>query len=213
MTPTATSIADCVLPPVTCSSAVQYATWSGSGNSGAFATPSNIFGGTWTSGRPSAGVNQASSGGSSNTLNETTPWGQTYGTTVGNTYFSFYAVTTSPVANPTTLTFTTPCSPTNQCGFALGDVDSESIQITAIGTDGVPLTAAELGYQSSFNADGYPDTPVWDATTSTLAGQGPDTFGETGWFKPTRPVQSLTMSSTLLQGAPQYQVFMAGFTC
>ena len=80
-------------------------------------------------------------------------------------------------------------------------------------TDGVPLTAAELGYQSSFNAANQPDVPTWDATTATLAGQGPDTNGETGWFKPTRPVASLTMTSTLISGFPTYQVYMAGFAC
>ena len=133
MTPTATSIADCVLPQATCTRAVEYATWSGANQAGAFATPSNIFGGSWSSGRNAFSVGASSNGGPSNTLDATTPWGQTYGTTVGNTYSSFRAGANAQTSNPTTLTFSTPCSPVNQCGFALGDVDSESVQITAIG--------------------------------------------------------------------------------
>ena len=204
--PVATSIADCSVPAPPCSTASRYASYTNAGTTGTVATAPNVFAGTYTS--------QRSVGGpfTSATLGASTPWGGVYGSSAGKQYISPNSPTTSG-SSSTVFNFSPAASPANQFGFALGDVDAESITISAIGTDGVPLTAAELGYQSSFNYAAGADVPTWNAGTSTLVGNTADTSGATGWFQPTRPIASLTLTSTTLSGSPQYQVWMAGFTC
>ncbi len=192
-------------PAPPCSTASQYASYTTDGTTGTVATERNVFAGTYTS--------QRSVGGpfTSATLGASTPWGSVYGSSAGKQYISPNSPTTSG-SSSTSFVFSPAASPANQFGFALGDVDAESITISAIGTDGVPLTAAELGYQSSFNYAAGADVPTWNAGTSTLVGNKVDTSGATGWFQPTRPIASLTLTSTTLSGSPQYQVWMAGFT-
>ena len=118
------------------------------------------------------------------------------------------------------LSFTTPAGPANQFGFALGDIDSESVQITAVGTDGTTLTTAELGFQGVFNYVSQATyLPIWDAGTSTLQGNingsppGTNAAGGAGWFQPTRAVQTLTLTGINIRGSPTYQLWLAGFAC
>jgi hypothetical protein len=73
----------------------------------------------------------------------------------------------------------------------------------------VAVTAAELGYQSSFNYASGADLPTWIAGTSTLVGNVADTSGASGWFSPIVPLETLTFTSTTLSGSPDYQVWMA----
>lgn len=205
-TPTATSLADCTTPTPPCAAAVEYASYTNAGTTGTVATPSPIFAGAFTSQRTVGGPYTSA------VLGASTPWGAVYGSSAGQQYISPDSPNNSG-SSSTTFTFSPAASPANQFGFTLGDVDAESVTISAIGTDGTPLSAAELGYRSSFNYASQADVPTWNAGTATLVGGGTDTSGASGWFQPTRAVASMTLTATTLVGSPQYQVWMAGFRC
>ena len=134
-------------------------------------------------------------------------------------------------SSSTTLTFSAP-TPSGGWGFALGDVDAEAIVISATTTGGIPVTAAELGYQSSFNycavtprpsgacpsGQSFTDTPTWIPSNATyggaasLVGNTLDTYGAAGWFAPQVPLLSLTISSYRLSGFPSAQLWIATTT-
>lgn len=177
-TPVATSLADCVLPSTPpCANTVEYGTFAQASSTSASVStaPTNIFAATGSSAQATfAGA------ATSDVLGASTPWGQTYGSSAGKTYMSTYAGAGAGAQKTATYTFSTPCSPANQCGWALGDVDAESVSLSAIGTDGTPLTAAELGFQGTFNYAGAADQPSWNPGTSTLTGNNGDTNGATG---------------------------------
>lgn len=130
---------------------------------------------------------------------------------------------TSP--SETTYTFARP-TPTTNWTFVLGDIDADQVRITAVGPDGQPLTAAQLGFRGGFNycapdLAGKPsctgdaaDTPNWDAATTTLIGNAAaaDTNGAAAWFEPNAPISSLTFAFTRRAGFPVYQTWFAALT-
>ena len=142
---------------------------------------------------------------SSATLTGSTPFGQVYGTSSGKTYLSV----TVP-SSPGTVTLTFASSPTaGVWGFALGDVDAESVTITAQDASGNPLNVSGW-YQTSVNyASGQSDVPTWNSGTSTIVGNTVDTSGASAWFSPTSAVKSMTFTSTRLSGIPSYQLWLA----
>ena len=97
------------------------------------------------------------------------------------------------------------------------------MRIHAVGSDGVALTAAELGFQGGFNycapgVVGRPscagvatDVPSWDPVTLTLSGNAAaaDTSGAAAWFEPTAPISSLSFVFTRRAGFPVYQTWFA----
>lgn len=162
--------------------------------------------------------------GASSWLAAATPVGAKYGSSQGRPYLNLRPRAdnaTSP--STTTYTFRTP-TPTSGWTFVLGDIDADKVRISAVGPDGTPLTAAQLGYRSSFNycVPGVctptmtpPDVPVWNATTTTL-GADPvtnprslDTTGASAWFEPNAPIASLTFSYTRVTGFPVFQTWFA----
>jgi hypothetical protein len=157
--------------------------------------------------------------GASAFLGPSTPFGAAYESTQNQPYLSLRA-STGGTPSTTTFTFATP-TPVGW-GFALGDVDADMVTISAIGPSG-PLTAAQLGHQGVFNycqstpvpsscGPGSTDVPVWDPATSTLIGNIGDTSGAAGWFRPTVPITSLTLTFTVQSGIPIYQVWFAAPT-
>ena len=162
-------------------------------------------------------------GGASNWLGPSTPFGEVFGSSQNKQYLSV-ANTTSQAPSTTTLTFASP-TPLQVAGsgwgFALGDVDADTVRVTATAVGGGALTAAQLGWQSSFNycnvspkPGGCPvgvstDEPVWDPSTQTLVGNGSDTGGAAGWFRPTVAVETLTLEFTRLTGFPNFQLWIA----
>ena len=91
--------------------------------------------------------------------------------------------------------------PANQFGWSLGDVDSESVVISAVGTDGVPLTVAELGFQSAFNYVGAADLPTVGKIRKGGGREGRATHALARRTRPTNPsffLQWDPASSTLL---------------
>lgn len=151
-----------------------------------------------------------------------TPFGAMFGSSQGKPYAY---IRPAPRNRPstTTITFAAPV-PANSWGFALGDVDADTVTVSATTEGGVPLTADQLGWRSAFNycavtpkpsscgVDPGVFVPTWDAASSTLRGNGLDTSGSAGWFVPTVPVTSVTFTFSVLSGNPIYQVWLASLT-
>lgn len=123
----------------------------------------------------------------------------------------------------TTITFARATPPAGW-GFAFGDIDADQIQIAATGPTGT-LTATELGFQGVFNyctattprpatcgGAAQTDVPTWDPATSTLVGNGVDTSGASGWFRPTVPVTAITLTFSRLIGIPSFQMWASAIT-
>ena len=150
-------------------------------------------------------------------LNATTPYGAVFGSTQGSNYLSAGAASGGQPST-TTITLDSP-SPPNTWGFNLGDIDADQMLIQATGPGG-PLTAAQLGFQGTFNycapttprpascgGLAHTDVPTWNPATSTLTGTGTDTQGASGWFRPTMPVTSNTLTYSVLTGIPSFQLW------
>jgi len=161
--------------------------------------------------------------GASTWLSEGTPIGQKYGSSRDQPYLNLRPKAnnaTSP--STTTYTFDTP-APASGWAFALGDIDADSVRVSGVSVDGGDLTAAELGYQSSFNycdpgvgvgmscRDYLGDVPTWDPATQTLMGNqtSADTSGAAAWFEPTVSISSLTFEYSQRSGFPIYQTWFA----
>ena len=86
-------------------------------------------------------------GGTTTWLSASTPFGAQFASSKNQKYFSF-SPTTGQAPSTTTITFATP-TPANGWGFALGDVDAESIGVSATGANGSPVAVSELGFQHS----------------------------------------------------------------
>lgn len=161
--------------------------------------------------------------GATSWLSAGTPVGQRYGSSRDEQYLNLRPrVDSSTGASTTTYTFDRP-TPASGWTFVLGDIDADQVQVSATGADGRLLTATELGYQGGFNycapgLAGKPsctgvttDVPSWDATTRTLTGNAAaiDTSGSAGWFEPSAPVSTLTLTFTRRAGFPVYQTWFA----
>ncbi|MFJ3320919.1 carboxypeptidase regulatory-like domain-containing protein [Curtobacterium sp. NPDC086286] len=161
--------------------------------------------------------------------------GAVYGSSRGNTYINQRPNADSPTssaASTTTYTFDGATPGNGSWSFVLGDVDADQATISATVQGGAAATAAQLGYQSSYNScssvsaggwscpadpGGVPagqDAPTWDAATRTLTGNAAanDTSGATAWFTPTVPLETLTITYQQRSGFPVYQTWFANRT-
>ncbi|MCU1526431.1 MAG: hypothetical protein JWP75_194 [Frondihabitans sp.] len=151
-----------------------------------------------------------------------TPPGAVYGSSQGRPYLNQRPNadnTTSPAI--TTYTFATP-SPASGWSFVLGDIDADQATITATDANGSSVPVSALGFQSVFNychKTGGPscdsanvnDVPSWNPATATLTGNiaASDTEGASGWFSPTVPLKTLTITYQQRSGLPVYQTWFA----
>ncbi len=140
------------------------------------------------------------------TLTGSTPFGAVFGTSNGLTYLS-NGMAAGKSESVTTLTFSNP-TPVGTWGLALGDIDAESVTISATNASGQPVSTANW-FQSAFNYAGAADAPTWSSGTSTLTGNVQDTTGASGWFKPTAAVKTITFTQRKLSGFPSYQLWLA----
>ena len=155
---------------------------------------------------------------SSATLTGSTPFGEVFGTSSGKTYLSVEAG--PEPGSKTTIVFDGPTPVQGGAGgwgFTLGDVDAENVKVEAFFGD-TQLTTEQLGFQEVFNystssnttSSSVPaDEPTWNESTSTLEGNGSDTNGASGWFRPTVPLTSLQLTGTSITGFPKFQVWIA----
>jgi hypothetical protein len=165
--------------------------------------------------------------GQSNWLSAGTPIGAKYGTSKNQPYLNLRPqADRADSPSYTDYAFDVPLQP-GGWAFALGDIDADQVKVIAKGPDGSTLTAAELGFQGTFNycsasSAGGPscskdgtDEPTWNASTQTLVGNdaAADTDGASGWFEPTVPVSSLTFVFTRRAGFPVFQTWFASLGC
>lgn len=134
-------------------------------------------------------------------LNASTPVGKAYGSSEGSEYLH-QRHTSRGGPWTTVITFETPM-PAGEWAFALGDLDVDSIRISATDADGRPAKIAPW-FQSTFNwcvganqpagCEVPPPTaqPVWDGK-NTLRGLARETEGASAWLRPTVAVKSLTL--------------------
>ncbi len=88
-------------------------------------------------------------------LGAQTGFGKRFGT---SRYQSYLSIGLAPLLAPSTTTITIPASMPAGWGLAVGDIDADTVTITATGSGGVPLTPAQLGAQDT----GLPGTPAPD---------------------------------------------------
>ncbi|WP_411556941.1 carboxypeptidase regulatory-like domain-containing protein [Plantibacter sp. MPB07] len=161
--------------------------------------------------------------GTSTWLAASTPVGAKYGSSRDRPYLNLKPKANNAASpSTTTYSFATPTPPSGWT-FVLGDIDADQVTVTAIGPDGTPLTADELGFNGGFNycapgLAGKPsctgsatDVPTWDPATQVLRGNdaAQDTAGAAGWFEPSAPISSLTFTFQQRLGAPVYQAWFA----
>lgn len=176
--------------------------------------------------------------GVSNWYNATTGFGTEFGS---SRYQPYLLIGTAASQAPSTTTLNFAGDPPAGWGFALGDIDADWVFIQAYGdaARAIPLTVAELGFESAGNscvgsprpaacsAAGLPfESPVWVTATETFDGivyQPPtlrgalssadtttlDTAGAYGWFRPTVPVRSIDLTFGPRAGFPTYSLTLA----
>lgn len=179
----------------------------------------------FTSDSMGGGVGRIS--GASTWLSEGTPVGAKYGSSEDHPYLNLRPnVNNASSPSTTTYKFGTPTG-AGFFAFTLGDIDADKVQIKAKDADGNDLSAAQLGYQGSFNycsaaSPGGPscsnmdDTlPLWNPATTTLTGRddATDKDGAAGWFEPTVGLSELTLIFTHRSGFPVYQTWFSSMGC
>ncbi|ROS75387.1 hypothetical protein [Cellulomonas sp. PhB143] len=161
-----------------------------------------------------------------------TPFAGTFGPSRDQPYLSLRPYADNPTSpSTTTYTFATP-TPVGTWGVNLGDVDAERLVVSALGADGLPVAAADLGFGPPYSycaasprssscsgqAAPYATPTVVPAATSvtvedplcpTIDATRCDTQGAAAFFVPTVPLTSLTITSTQKQGLPAYQTWFA----
>jgi hypothetical protein len=192
----------------------RYPTWSVAGGSGAFTgtmtVPAIGFPATtFTSNATGASGVQIETG-ASVFLPASSPFGAVYGSSQGQPYLNI-ASAASQSPSDTVFTFGAP-APSSGWGFAVGDIDADTLQVSATGIDGVPVTVDALGFQGTFNHAGASDVPTWDPATGTLVGNGANTSGAAAWFQPRVALRTLSLRFSVLSGFPTYQLWFAATT-
>ncbi|CAB4907609.1 unannotated protein [freshwater metagenome] len=134
-------------------------------------------------------------------LNASTPVGKAYGSSEGSSYL-WQRHTSRGGPWTTVITFATPM-PAGAWAFALGDLDVDSITISATNVNGQPAKIAPW-FQSTFNwcvganqpsgCEVPPSTakPIWDGKDS-LRGLATETEGASAWLRPTVAIKTLTL--------------------
>lgn len=168
------------------------------------------------------GGSGSAASGSTIFLNQNTPVGTEYGSSLNRTYASIglgssFTVPGTPAV--TTVRFAS-ATPASGWSFALGDIDAEDITITARGASGALNVTG--WFQSAFNYCATPkpsgcgagtptDVPRWVAPT--LEGNKVDTAGAAAWFTPNAAVTELTFTQARnVAGGPSFQLWIMSDT-
>ena len=199
----------------------EYANWAQAGSSGAWTGTTTLS----AAGFPVGALTSTSSAltiptGASAFLSSDTPFGAVFPDSAGHPYANI-GTATSRAPSTTTITFATP-TPAAGWGFAVGDIDADTVQIAATDASNAVVPVAGLGWQSAFNycatsprpssctgPGPFTDLPSWNPATATVIGSGTDTSGAAGWFEPTVALKSITVTFALQLGVPLFQLRLA----
>jgi hypothetical protein len=141
------------------------------------------------------------------TLTGTTPFGEYFGTSRGQTYLTS-ALASGKAQGDVTLTFAKPTIPLTW-GFVIGDLDAEDVVLSATDADGNEVDVRSWKFTSfNYTATGT-DTPTWDEEANAIVGNGVDTEGASVWVRPTDSISTLTITQIRRSGFPQYQLWVA----
>ena len=194
------------------------------GAPGAFTTTMQLPG----TGYPVAQVTSTSASGATLPSGATTwfgantPPGQVFGSSRNQPYLNLRPAADNPTSpSVTRYAFASPV-PVGW-GFVLGDIDSDQVSVSATLADGSAASVAQLGFRGVFNpCNDSPipsgcsgpeakDTPTWDPGTATLTGNpgATNSYGASGWFVPTVPLGSLTLTFRWRSGFPVFQTWFA----
>ena len=165
-----------------------------------------------------------------------TPPGRYWGSSQRRGFLSVRPASDLPgTPSSTTITFTGAEAPGDTApptvsastgwGFVVGDVDSETVQVSGVRADGEPATAEDLGFAGGFNACATRErmqscpavpgaAPTWDPTRLTLTGSSApgDAIGADAWFVPRARLQSVTLTSSWQSGSPVIQAWVVART-
>ncbi|WP_411699748.1 hypothetical protein [Conyzicola sp.] len=203
-----------------------YATWAVAGTTGAYtgtvALPAGFPATTVTSTSRAFGT----SSGNSSWLPTSSPAGQLVGSSQGKPYVSINPTSTT-VPSTTTFRFATP-TPVGVWGAAFGDIDAESLTISATDATGAPVAAADLGITSFNYCDATPNScsaqatpltlPTLTSTANSVTAEDPlcptvgancNTQGGSIWIAPLVSLSTLTITSTYKAGSPAAQMWFA----
>lgn len=208
--------------------------WSNSARTAMVAVPGSL-------GFPAAALTSNTAGsagpetGATRWLGGFTGPGSRYGSSQGRQYLGLRPAANNASSPSTSVyTFERP-TPAGGWMLALGDIDAEYLDVSAVGIDGQPVAIADLGFRSAFNyCQGSPrpsgcdaskaqPVPLWDAGAARLAGPQvddagdpipgwTDTDGAAAWFEPSVSLTSITVRSTWRSGFPTYQTWFAALS-
>jgi len=215
--------------PAAAETRTAFAAWEElTGSAGAYSTTLTLVG----TGFPVADVTSDSRGGqvgvqtgASTWFGAETPPGVAYASSRDEPYLNLRPRADNPTSpSVTTYTFRRP-TPLSWA-FVLGDIDADEVTVSATLADGSPASLADLGFRGAFNlcdAASRPgscpgplpgDLPSWDPGRATLVGNtgADDSYGASGWFEPTAPLASLTLTFRQRSGLPIYQTWFVSRT-
>ncbi|GAB3605617.1 hypothetical protein GCM10027413_10260 [Conyzicola nivalis] len=203
-----------------------YATWAMTGTTGAYAGTVALPAGFPATTVTSTSRTFATSSGNAAWLPATSPAGQLVGSSQGKPYVSVNPTSTT-VPSTTTFTFATP-APAGVWGAAFGDIDAESITISATDATGAPVAATDLGVTIFNYCDASPNSctaqatplvlPTLTSTATSVSAEDPlcpttpvncNTQGGSVWVAPRVPLSTLSITSTYKSGSPAAQLWFA----
>ena len=203
-----------------------YASWTVAGTTGAYTGTVALPAGFPVTTVTSTSRSFATSSGNSSWLPASSPAGLLVGSSQGKPYVSINPTTTT-VPSTTTFSFATP-TPAGVWGAAFGDIDAESLTISATDATGAPVAAADLGVTSFNYCDGTPNScaaqtaplvlPTLTSTATTVSAEDPlcpttpancNTQGGSVWIAPLVPLSTLSIVSTYKSGSPAAQMWFA----
>jgi len=203
-----------------------YASWTVAGTPGAYTGTVALPAGFPVTTVTSTSRAFSTSSGNSSWLPASSPAGQLVGSSQGKPYVSINPNTTT-VPSTTTFAFAT-STPVGVWGAAFGDIDAESLTISATDATGAPVAAADLGVTSFNYCDATPNScsapalplvlPTLTSAATSVTAEDPlcpttpancNTQGGSVWIAPLVSLSTLTITSTYKAGSPAAQMWFA----
>lgn len=203
-----------------------YASWTVGGVAGAYTGTLALPAGFPATGVASDSRAFATSSGDSSWLPAASPAGALVGSSRGKPYVSINPVSAT-VPSTTVFSFAAP-TPVGVWGAAFGDIDAESLTVSATDATGAPVAAADLGISAFNYCDAAPSScsaaspplvlPTLTGGAATVTAEDPlcpsvtancNTQGGSIWIAPLVPLSTLSITSTYKAGSPAAQMWFA----